>query len=315
VTISGHEHALDYAMKLAQERGAKKVVKLAVSVAVHSPLMQSASEEYFRTMHIPLLEGREFTPQDTSASTKVAILSATLVRRYFPGENPLGKRLKIGGPFSPGEWYTVVGVASDVLHDWVDRTPRPVLYRPIRQTAPRSFQAVLRTAGDPMQLVPAVREGLRRIDVVQPIADLKAWNKVIRDQLVGLWYVAVLMGVMGGIALALSTVGVYSVMAYSVSERTHEIGVRMALGAQRGDVLLLFMRSGLVLMLVGLAAGLVAAVALGKAIAGLVYGVSAYDFAALFTVAVTLSASAMLACYVPARRAARVDPMVALRYE
>jgi putative ABC transport system permease protein len=277
--------------------------------------MQFASENYFRTAHIPLVEGREFTPQDTPTSTKVAIVSVTLVRRYFPGESPIGKRLKVGGPFSAGEWYTVAGVASDILHSWTDRVPRPVLYRAIRQTTPRTFQAVLRTEGDPLQLVPALRERLRRVDAAQPMFELKAWNQVIRDRLVGLWYVAVLMSVLGGIALALSTVGVYSVMAYAVSERTHEIGVRMALGAQRGDVLRLFMRGGLALMLVGLVVGLVAALALGRTVASLVYGVSAYDFGALFSVSLTLSASALLACYVPARRASRVDPMVALRYE
>ncbi len=277
--------------------------------------MQSASEGYFRTAHVPLLEGRDFAPQDTSTATKVAIVSATLAGRYFPGESPIGRRLMIGGPYSRGDWYTVVGVASDILHNWTDRTPRPVVYRPIRQIAPRTFQAALRTAGEPMQLVTAVRQALRRVDTVQPIADVKAWNQVVRDQLVGLWYVAMLMGVMGGLALALSTIGVYSVMAYAVSERTHEIGVRMALGAQRADVLRQFMQSGLVPTLAGLVVGLVAALALGKAVASLVFGVSAYDFAALASVVLTLGAAAMLACYLPARRATKVDPMVALRYE
>ncbi len=277
--------------------------------------VQSASENYFHASHIPLLEGREFNSQDGPTATKVAIVSAELVRTYFPGEHPIGRRVLVGGPYSHGDWYTIVGVASDVLHKWFDRTPRPVLYRPIRQTAPRSFQAILRTSGDPMQLVPAVREGLRRVDAFQPVADINLWSKVIRDQLVGLWYVAVLMGVMGGIALALSSIGVYSVMAHSVSERTHEIGVRMALGAQRRDVLRLFMQGGLILTLAGLVVGLVAALALGRAVASLVYGVSSYDFVALFSVALSLSVSALLASYVPARRAARLDPMVALRCE
>ncbi len=277
--------------------------------------MQAASENYFRTMHIPLLEGREFALQDTQTSTKVAIVSATLVRKYFPGESPIGKRLMIGGPYSHGEWYTVVGVAGDILHNWTDRAPRPVLYRPIRQVAPRSFMAVVRTGADAMGLVPAAREGLRRVDPNQPISDIKTWRKVISDQLVGLWYVAVLMGAMGIMALALSSIGVYSVMAYSVSERTHEIGVRMALGARRADVLWLFIRRGLVMMIAGVGVGLVAALALGKAVASLVFGVSAYDFAALASVVLALSTAALLACYVPARRATRVDPIVALRYE
>jgi putative ABC transport system permease protein len=277
--------------------------------------MQSVSEGYFRTIQVPLLTGRDFTARDADRAQQVAIISESLARRYFPGEDPIGKRLLVGGAFERSTPWAVVGVVGDILHYALDRAPRPVIYRPIRQVPPFAFHAVVRAPSDPMAMLPAVRDALRKVNPDVPLFQAKTWAKMIRDQLTGQWYVANLLAVFGIMALLFSCVGVYSVLATSVSERTHEIGVRMALGAQRREVLWVFLRRGLLLTLVGMAIGLAAAMALGRALANLVYGVSTTDVGALLAVTLTLTGVALLACWIPARRATRVDPMVALRYE
>lgn len=277
--------------------------------------MQSASPDYFRTMRIPLKAGRGFTEHDGVESPGVVIITETLARRYFPGENPLGKRVMGGQPDSASLWLTVVGVVADVRHEWTDRAPRPTLYRPFPQAPPHSFNVAMRTAGDPTSLIAPARTEILGVDHNQPIFDVKTMEKVISDHLVGFRYVAVLMAIFGILSLVLATIGIYSIMAYSVTQRTHELGVRMALGAQPGDVMKLVVRQGMGLILIGVPIGLAAAFVVARVLASLLYGVDATDPTTFVGISLVLAVVAFGACYIPARKATKVDPMVALRYE
>ena len=229
--------------------------------------------------------------------------------------SPLGKRVKFGADSSENPWLTVVGVVGDISYNWFDRVPEPVLYVPYRQTARQLMQFAVRGQGNPMGLTASIRREIAAVDADMPIYDVKTQSRVIHESVIGITYVSVMMLVMGAIALVLASVGLYGVMAYAVTERTHEIGVRMALGAQTGDVLRLVLARGITLTAIGLAIGLALSVALAKALAGLLYGVSATDFTTIGGVVAMLALVAMAATYIPARRATRVDPLIALRYE
>ncbi|MBI3473723.1 MAG: ABC transporter permease [Candidatus Solibacter usitatus] len=273
--------------------------------------MQSISPDFLRVLRIPLRAGREFDARDGAETPPAAIVSEALARRCFPGEDPLGQRVRVG---PAGSWWRIVGVAGDVRHDDFDRESFPVLYRPYSQIATRHADFVLRTSGAPERFMAAARAQISAVDRNQPVA-IKPMEQLISEERLGLAYVAVLMAVMGIIALLLAAVGVYGVMAYSVAERTHEIGIRMALGAVRRDVLAMVVGAGLRLASSGLAIGLALAWLLARALAGLIFGVSATDLATFGGVSMFLVAVALSACYLPARRAAGVDPMVALRHE
>jgi putative ABC transport system permease protein len=277
--------------------------------------LESISSDYFRLMNIPLRSGREFADQDAADSTPVAVISEGLARRYWPGENPLGKKLKRGLEDSKNPWATVVGVVGEIKYDPWDRAEFPALYLPYRQ-APHSYSYVtIRTEGDPTSFIAAVRSRIASVDSDQPIFDIFTLDKVIRNQILGLSYVAVMLTVTGVIALVLAAVGVYGVMAYAVTERTHEIGVRMALGARPRDVLRLVLTRGVFITAVGLAIGLPISILLARLLASLLFGVAATDLATFFDITLLLTAIALLACYIPARRAMLLDPMIALRYE
>jgi len=278
-------------------------------------LNQCISPGYFRALHLPMREGREFAESDGQDAAPVAIISRALATQYYSGGNPVGRRLKIGLPSSDSPWITIVGVVSDVRINPFDKSFRPALYRPYRQRAFRGFDVLIRTAGDPKSLMAAARAQVAAIDRDQPVYQLKTLEAVFNDQLSGFRFLAVLMGVFGVVALFLSSIGVYAVMAHSVNERTHEIGVRMALGARRKDVLWMVVRRGLVLTGIGILIGLPATLALARLLANVVFGVNEYDPATFGAGLIVLAAAAMLACYIPARRATRVDPMVTLRAE
>src|SRR5262249_47948705 len=277
--------------------------------------LQTISPNYFQLMHVPLLKGREFSDFDGPDSMQVAVISETMARRYWPGEDPLGKRLKIGEPDSKNPWMTVVGIAKDVKYDWFLREDRPALYVAYRQAPlPYSYFAV-RASGDPLKLAAAVRDKVASVDAAQPLYDIRTLEKVITNSILGLAYVAVMMGVLGGIALFLSSVGVYGLISYSVTERTHEIGLRMALGARQGEVLRMVVGRGLLLTSSGLVIGLPISILLARLLSSLVFGISSTDMLTFGGVSVVLVSVALLASYIPAHRATRVDPMVALRCE
>jgi putative ABC transport system permease protein len=276
---------------------------------------QVVNPDFFRALHISLIKGRFFAQTDGLDSPPVAIISQSLATRYFPGQDPIGRQIKFGNESYDAPWATIVGIVSDVKYQWLDRQMIPALYEPYTQAARADTYFMVRTSGDPNSLVATARQRIAAIDPDLPIYDVQPLDGVISDAMVGLGYVAVMMAVLGVIALVLACVGVYGVMSFSVAERTHEIGIRMALGAQRGEVLRLVLRHGLLLAGIALAIGLPLSLGLSRLLASLVFGVSATDPLTFVAVSALLLLVAIAACYFPARRAMRVDPVIALRYE
>jgi putative ABC transport system permease protein len=272
---------------------------------------QSVSPSYFHTLGLRLLDGRFLTPSDSSEAPQVAVVSQAFARHFYPSSSPLGRRVQLGD----GNWITIVGVAADLLHDYSDRAPLPVLYRPSAQFTWNTFDAIVTTSGDPAALAPAVRRAVRSVDPAQPLYLVRSYHKLIRDNAFGIGYVAANLAALGAVALFLSTIGVYSVMAFIVGERTREFGVRLALGARRSDLLWLVLRKGLVIAFVSLALGLPAAWAVVRLLRGLLYGVSPYDLTAFLGVPLALAATLAAASLLPAARASRTDPLTALRNE
>ncbi len=286
---------------------------------VPSAMYQSVTPRYFETLHVPLLAGRFLDPRDGQDSPPVAVISRRLAQRYWPGEPfPIGKRIRIGVPENQAAgqpWITIVGVAGEVFHDVMERNPRAALYVPYPQDPKLWMDLAIRTSGDPERIVSAARAAVRAVDPAQPITNVASVETLIHNQALGLIYVAVLMGVFGGLALVLSCVGVYGVMAYLVQEQTHEIGIRMALGAPRDRVMAMVFRRGLLNTATGLAAGTAAAWGLALLLQHLVQGVSATDPITFIGIPILLLAAAAFAIFIPARRAMTIDPIVALRYE
>jgi putative ABC transport system permease protein len=274
------------------------------------------SPDYFRAVGIPVRAGREFASRDGAGAPAVALIDETMARKIFPGEDPLGKRLSIdadeeGNPV----WLEIVGIVGHVKHYGLDRDARTQIYLPHAQMPLLDMTIVARTKGDPAALAQAVRGEVLAVDADQPLSYLSPMSEFVADSLAQRRFSMVLLGIFAVVALLLSAVGIYGVMAYSVTQRTHEIGIRMALGAERGDVTRLIVRHGMAVAFVGIAAGAGAAFALSRFISGLLFEVSPTDPATFAGVAALLVGVAFLACYLPARRAARIDPMVALRHE
>jgi Acidobacterial duplicated orphan permease len=259
-------------------------------IAQNNPI----SPAYFQALGLPLRKGRAFTGQDGPNAPRVAIVTERLVQRFFPGENPIGKRIKFGGVDSRSPWMTIVGVAEDIRLNVWDRLPRPMVYVPHSQVPSRSMALIIRASRDPVTLVTPVRAAVRALDPELTIDELKTMERVIREEAIGLNYMAVLMGMFGVLALVLSAMGVYAIMSYSVTERTHEIGVRMALGAKNNHVLSAVMLRGSLTTLIGLVVGLVMAFALARLLASLVYGITATDPATFAGNALALAVSAAL---------------------
>jgi putative ABC transport system permease protein len=276
---------------------------------------QKVGADYFRTVRVPVIKGREFSVNDVEGAPLVAVISETLARRYFPNEDPLGQRVKVGAAESAGPWYTIVGVAGDVQRFMLDREMQPMLYLPNQQLPDREAYVVVRASGAPMAAVPAVRAQIAALDDKLPLYEIKSHERVIADRMAGLRLIAALMVMFGALALVLASVGIYGVMAYAVSQRTREIGVRVALGARPQDVLRLVLGQSLKLAALGLAIGLPVALALGKAMAGALFGIVALEPMTFVGFTLLLTGVALLAGYLPARRAMRVDPMIALRFE
>jgi putative ABC transport system permease protein len=270
---------------------------------------------YFRTMGIPLLAGRDVRETDQAETPRVMVVNETLARRIFPGENAVGKHMAWDGP-NQVEDLEIVGVVGDVRAFGLDADVEPTIYLASPQVQPpESMGLVMKTAGDPLSMVRDVRQAVWTLDGDLPLYEVATMDKLVSDALGPKRTWLVLLGSFATLALLLAAVGVYGVLSYSVSQRTQELGIRIAMGARRGSVLGLVVRQGMTLVLIGIVLGTAGAVGLSRVIAGQLYGVSATDPATFGAVALLIVAVALVACYLPARRAAVVDPTEALRYE
>ena len=275
-----------------------------------------ASPGYLRVMEIPLINGRGITDQDTTDSAKVALINNTMARQLWPDQDPLGKRVKFAGSEKNTQpWRTIVGVVKDVSQYGLDKPPPMQMYVPHAQFPTGFSTIVVKTEGDPMAMTAAVRSKIQSVDKDQAVFNVTTLERLMGDSIRIRQFFMILLLVFAGLALALASVGIYGVMSYVAAQRTHEIGIRMALGAQASDVLKLIIGNGLVLALIGVVVGLAGSYALTRLMADLLFGVSATDGLTFLFVSVGLIVVALFACYVPARRASKVDPLVALRYE
>jgi putative ABC transport system permease protein len=268
------------------------------------------NQQYFQAFRIPLLRGRNFTENEVQQSSKVLLVSEQLVSAVFPNEDPLGKRLVLA---MGNDQWEIIGVVGDIRDRSLAGPPLAAMYLPTRQTGRNNL--VIRAGENPLSLAGAVRREVQAIDPEQPVSAVRTMNDWIETSVAGARYRTILLGLFAGVALLLASTGIYGVMSYSVTQRTHEIGVRMALGARRWDVLKLVVRQGMVLVVIGVIIGLLGAFALTRVMSSLVFGVTTKDPLTFAAVSLVLTLVALIACYVPARRATKVDPLVALRYE
>jgi putative ABC transport system permease protein len=285
---------------------------------------RAISPDYLRTMGIPLRRGRHFSERDHEKAAGVAIINETMARRFWPDEDPLGKRVKLGGPQRPYPWMEIVGIAGDVKHNGLDAPVGPELYMPYAQTpfsqmpAGLRFPAmslVARSGLDHDSLAAAARGEIRSLDKDQPVTNIRPLDQLLANSISLHRFYSLLLTVFASIALILAAVGLYGVVSYTVKQRTHEIGLRMAFGAQAGDVLRLIIKFGMRLTLIGALIGLAGALTLTRLMKTLLFDVSATDPLTFIVVALLLTGVALLACWIPARLATRVDPMIALRSE
>jgi predicted permease len=270
---------------------------------------------FFRAMGIPLISGRYIDERDTDSAPLVAVVDETLAKKYWPNESALGQRLRLGGRRSTRPWMTVVGVVRHVRYRTLEAQSRTEVYWPEAQNPTQSLSLAIRTTGDPRALEAAVQKEVRAIDPEQPVYHVRTMEELLHNSLARRRLSMLLLSIFAGAALLLAAVGIYGVMAYWVNQRSHEMGIRMALGAGRMDVLRLVLRQSAVLAGVGIALGVAGSLVMMRLIASLLFNVKAADPGTFFIVAISLAAVATLASFVPARRATSVDPMVALRYE
>lgn len=269
---------------------------------------------YFRVLGTPLLRGRFFTERDDEAATRVAIVDDTLAQRYFPGVDPVGRHIKQGGSERPNNpWMTIVGVVKEVKYDGLDAPPEPTFYMPFRQNTLTTQYVVIGTNGDPAALAGAARKVVASLAPDVPIANVKTMNQLIAESVAPPRFRATLVALFAMFGLMLAAIGIYGVMAYAVSERTHELGVRLALGATAHDVVRLVLAESMTLTALGIVVGIAGALATTRLLGSLLYGVTPTDLPTFCGVAAVLVATAMLASWIPVRRATRVDPMIALR--
>jgi putative ABC transport system permease protein len=278
--------------------------------------MTPISANYFEVMGMRLLKGRAFTAADTADTPRVTVINETLARRIWPGEDPIGKRLKQGMPESQNPWREVIGVVADVKLNGLESDTPVQAYLPLlQQPGSPSLWLVVRTSGDPLQSVAAVEREIHSIEKDLPVFSIRSMDQLLGNSLAERRLTLTLLVSFAALALLLAAVGVYGVVSHSVRQRTHELGVRMALGAQAGDVLKLIITHGLKLTLIGVVIGLLAAFALTRLMRALLFGVVPADPLTFTVAAVVLPLVALVACWIPARRATKVDPLVALRCE
>jgi predicted permease len=275
-----------------------------------------ASPGYLKAMEIPLIKGRPISEQDTTDAAKIALINSTMAAQLWPNEDPLGRRIKFpGSEKNPQPWRTVVGVVKDVSQYALDKKPPMQIYVPHAQFSTGFSTIVVKTEKEPTAMTAAVRREIQAVDKDQAVFNVTTLEQLMGESILIRRFFMILLLVFAVLALSLASVGIYGVMSYVASQRTHEIGIRMALGAQANDVLKLIIGNGMALALIGVAAGLAGAFALTRLMTGVLFGVSATDAVTFVTVSAGLIAVALLACYIPARRATKVDPLVALRYE
>ncbi len=276
--------------------------------------------DYFATVGAPMVKGRQFTALDDQDHPGVTIVNEAFVRHYFPNEEPLGRRLKLGHP--PRIWrgqrfnsFEIVGVVRDVKSAGLDANTEPTYYVPATQAPLQDMSLLVRTSTEPTSIVPALRQAVWSIDPNQPISNVNTMEQIVSDSIGKPRLNMTLMALFGALAMILAAIGIYGLLSYTVTQRTQEMGIRMALGAQAGDVLRLVLKQGMALAVIGQAIGVIGALALTRLIRGLLFGVTPTDFTIFAGVVVVLTTIALFACYLPARRATKVDPLKALRYE
>ncbi len=272
------------------------------------------SPDFFRTLGTPLLRGRFFSIEDRPEAPRVAIINDAMARRSWPGHDPVGRRFKLGPRDSDGTWYTVVGVVGDMRRQGLEREALPQIFESLAQNPPRSVDLFIRTSSDdPVAMAGALRAAVHRVEKNAPIYGVAPLEQQLGTYLTQRRFQTSLLTGFSVVALLMAAVGIYGLIQYSIATRTQEIGLRMAIGAQAGDIFRMIIGEGLTLSLTGVALGLVGAWWLGRAGSSLLFGVTASDPLTFTTVSLLLTAVATAACYFPARRAMRVDPIVALR--
>jgi putative ABC transport system permease protein len=269
--------------------------------------------DYFKAMSIPVRRGRAFTRFDNAEAVPVVLINETMARKYWPDEEPTGKKITL--LFGDPKVYEVVGVVGDVRHGGLDSNPRPELFLHHLQSPSSSMQMVVRTAADPLLLLPEVKNQIWSVQKDQPIARIVKMEQLLSASLQERRFTLAILGSFALIALALAGVGIYGLISFSTRQRTHEIGVRMALGAQTRDILKMIISQGLILTLSGVGLGLAGAIIFTRFLQSMLFGVSATDPLTFVLISLLLAAVALIASYVPARRAMKVEPVVALRYE
>jgi putative ABC transport system permease protein len=273
----------------------------------------AVSPDYFKAMGIPLLRGRLFTELDRKDAPRVAVINETMAKKFFPDEDPIGKHINVTN--GPERFREIVGIVSDVKQYGLDQPTTAQTYEPYLQTPFSGMTLIVRTEGNPTNLSAAIRDQVLAVDKDQPVSRIRPLDQIVSDSVSKQRFSMTLLGVFAVLALILAAVGLYGVMSYAVTQRTHEIGIRMALGASAGDVLRLVVGQGMMLALIGIGIGLIASFGLTRVMASLLFGVSATDPMTFIAISVVLAGVTLVACAVPARRALKVDPMIALRYE
>jgi putative ABC transport system permease protein len=275
-------------------------------------MFNTAMPNYFETIGIPLLKGRLFGKEDQANRPSVIVINRTMAERFWPNQDPLGKQVKLAEGDTTA---TVIGVVGDAKHYWLEEEQKPQMYDTYSQDPGIFATAVLRTSVDPLSLTEQVRQAIWKVDADQPMWKIRTVEFLVNRSTADRKFLMALMGIFAALALILTIIGLYGVISYLVNQRTQEIGIRMALGAQLGDILRMVLKQGMVLVLTGVALGLAAAWMLTRLMSRLLYQVSATDPLTFVGIALLLITVALLACYIPARRATKVDPLVALRYE
>jgi predicted permease len=278
---------------------------------------RTVSDDYFSVMGIPRLAGEFFSSQDGPESSPVIIVNEAMTRRFWPGEDAIGKRIKLGKSDSKSPWFTIKGVVKDSAQEALETSVKPEAYFAIGQMAGRyrRMNLAVRTSVDPKSLVPAIQRAIHEVDSGQPVYQVQTMNELVGESLGTRRFALFILLLFASLALVLAATGIYGVISYSVAQRTHEMGIRVALGAQASDVFKLVVGEYMRLTAAGVVIGLMGAFALTRVMNSLLFGVTSTDALTLATVSAGLITVALLACYVPARRATKVDPVISLRYE